>query len=80
VASKCSFADNLTVPSRDTVSGGVDTSSRAIRPLASTVVVINTSNVSSTSLLDHASFCNKTFQPCLPSISKKKLESPGSRI
>jgi hypothetical protein len=73
VASKCSFADNSIV-------GGVDTSFGAIRPLASTVVVINTSNVSTTSRLDRASFCNTTFQPGLPSTLEKKLELPGSKI
>jgi hypothetical protein len=71
VASKCSFADNSIAPSKDTVSGGIDISSRAIRPLASTVVVINTSDVSTTSLLDRASFCNTTFQPGRPSTSEK---------
>jgi hypothetical protein len=72
VASKCSFVDNSIAPSRDKVSGGVDTSSRAIRPLASTVVVINTSDVFTTSFLDRASFCNTTFQPGLSSTLGKK--------
>ena len=72
VASKCSIVDNLIAPSKDAASSGVDTSSRAIRPLASTVIVINTFDVSTTSFLDHASFCNTTFQPSLPSILEKK--------
>jgi hypothetical protein len=46
------FLDNSIAPSRDTISGGVDTSSGAIRPLASIVVVINIYDVSTTSLLD----------------------------
>jgi hypothetical protein len=74
------FADNSIAPSRDTISSRVDTSSGAIKPLASTVVVINISDVSTTSLLDHASFCNTTFQPGLPSTLEKKLEFPSSRI
>jgi hypothetical protein len=36
--------------------------------------------VSTTSLLDRASFCSTTFQPGLVSTSKKKLEWPDSRI
>jgi hypothetical protein len=56
VASKYFFVDNLIAPSKDVISGRVDTSSRAIRPLASTVIVINTFDVSTTSFLDHASF------------------------
>ena len=58
MANKCSFANNLIALSRDTISGGIDTSSRAIRPLASTIVVINTSDVSTTSLLDRILGCN----------------------
>ena len=72
MASKCSFDDNLIAPSRDTVSGGIDRSSNAIRPLVS-IVVINTFDVSTTSLLDHISFCNTIFQSGLSSTSGIKL-------
>jgi hypothetical protein len=58
VASKCSFADNSIAPSRDKISGRVDTSSEAIRPLASIIVVINTSDVSTTSLVDRILGCD----------------------
>jgi hypothetical protein len=46
VASRYSSVDNSVVPTKDAVFGRGGSKSRAVRPLVSIVVVMNTSNVS----------------------------------
>jgi hypothetical protein len=62
-ASRLSSVDNSIAPTRDVVPGRGGSDDGAVRPLASTVVVMNTSDVSATSLLARASLRKTTFQP-----------------
>jgi hypothetical protein len=63
VASRLSSVDNSIAPIKDAVPGRGGSDDGAVRPLTSTVVVMNMSDVSATSLLAHTSLRKTTFQP-----------------
>jgi hypothetical protein len=50
-------------PINDTILGGGGSISGTLKPHVSMVVVMNTSSMFATSLLDQVSFYKKTFQP-----------------
>ena len=61
VANGLSSVDNSIVPTKDAVPGRGGSNDNAVKPLASTVVLMNMSDVSTTSFLVHASLCKTTF-------------------
>ncbi len=57
-----SFLDNSMAPINEVELGDGGNPSKALRPHVSMVIVMNTSSMPSTSLLDRASFQKTTFQ------------------
>jgi hypothetical protein len=67
------------VPTKDVVCGKVGNSSGAVRPVASIMVVMKVSAISSTSLLDRASFL-QNYLPTLLDFRGKLEHERGARI
>ncbi len=60
------------VPIKDGVLGGGGNPTGTFSPLGFIVVMMKTSSISTTSLLEQASFCKTTFQPNFFKSSKKE--------